>query len=116
MGKTLVIAEKPSVGKDYAKALPGSFKAESDYLESDRFVVAGAVGHLVQLAEAGGPPGRAGRAGGLRPQVQAVVAEPAADHPRRVPPEADRGPRQEAAGRAAQAGQAQGRGRGRERL
>jgi DNA topoisomerase III len=51
MGKTLVIAEKPSVGKDYAKALPGSFKAESDYLESDDFVVSWAVGHLVELAE-----------------------------------------------------------------
>src|SRR3954469_17431630 len=51
MGKTLVIAEKPSVGKDYAKALPGTFKAESDYLESDRFVVSWAVGHLVELAE-----------------------------------------------------------------
>ena len=24
MGKTLVIAEKPSVGRDYAKALPGA--------------------------------------------------------------------------------------------
>ncbi|HVI38910.1 MAG TPA: DNA topoisomerase, partial [Gaiellales bacterium] len=51
MGKTLVIAEKPSVGKDYAKALPGTFKAESDYLESDDFVVSWAVGHLVELAE-----------------------------------------------------------------
>src|SRR3954470_526401 len=51
MGKTLVIAEKPSVGKDYAKALPGPFKAESDYLESDDFVVSWAVGHLVELAE-----------------------------------------------------------------
>ncbi|HEY0387236.1 MAG TPA: DNA topoisomerase 3 [Gaiellales bacterium] len=51
MGKTLVIAEKPSVGKDYAKALGGSFKNQSDYLESDDFVVSWAVGHLVELAE-----------------------------------------------------------------
>jgi DNA topoisomerase III len=51
MGKTLVIAEKPSVGKDYAKALPGSFKDQSDYLESDDFVVSWAVGHLIELAE-----------------------------------------------------------------
>jgi DNA topoisomerase-3 len=51
MGKTLVIAEKPSVGKDYAKALPGSFASHSDYLESDQFVVSWAVGHLVELAE-----------------------------------------------------------------
>src|SRR6476660_5124832 len=51
MGKTLVIAEKPSVGKDYAKALPGSFASHSDYLESDDYVVSWAVGHLVELAE-----------------------------------------------------------------
>ena len=51
MGKTLVIAEKPSVGKDYAKALGGSFKDNSDYLESDDHVVSWAVGHLVELAE-----------------------------------------------------------------
>jgi DNA topoisomerase III len=51
MGKTLVIAEKPSVGKDYAKALGGSFTNQSDYLESDEYVVSWAVGHLVELAE-----------------------------------------------------------------
>src|SRR3954470_17006400 len=51
MGKTLVIAEKPSVGKDYAKALGGSFKSHGDYLESDDYVVSWAVGHLVELAE-----------------------------------------------------------------
>src|SRR5437588_2386910 len=51
MGKTLVIAEKPSVGKDYAKALGGSFKDNSDYLESEDHVVSWAVGHLVELAE-----------------------------------------------------------------
>src|SRR6476646_2936546 len=51
MGKTLVIAAKPSVGKDYAKALPGSSQAEYDYIESDDFVVSWAVGHLVELAE-----------------------------------------------------------------
>ncbi len=51
MGKTLVIAEKPSVGKDYSKALGGSFKNANDYLESDDYVVSWAVGHLVELAE-----------------------------------------------------------------
>ncbi|MDX6521758.1 MAG: topoisomerase, partial [Gaiellales bacterium] len=51
MGKTLVIAEKPSVGKDYAKALGGSFKSEGEYLESDSHVISWAVGHLVELAE-----------------------------------------------------------------
>src|SRR5215218_6364245 len=35
MAKTLVIAEKPSVGRDIAAALPGSFAREEGYLESD---------------------------------------------------------------------------------
>jgi DNA topoisomerase-3 len=52
MGKTLVIAEKPSVGRDLASALPGSFAKEGDtHLESDEYVITWAVGHLVQLAE-----------------------------------------------------------------
>jgi DNA topoisomerase III len=49
--KTLVIAEKPSVARDIASALPGSFKKEDGYLESDDYVVTYAVGHLVELAE-----------------------------------------------------------------
>jgi len=48
--KTLVIAEKPSVGRDIAGALPGSFTKEDNYLESDDWVVTWAVGHLVELA------------------------------------------------------------------
>ncbi|MGZ4431296.1 MAG: DNA topoisomerase, partial [Gaiellales bacterium] len=51
MGKTLVIAEKPSVGKDYTKALGGNFQNHKDYLESDEHVVSWAIGHLVELAE-----------------------------------------------------------------
>ncbi len=52
MSKTLVIAEKPSVGRDLAAALPGPFqKPDEGYLESDRYVVTWAVGHLVELAE-----------------------------------------------------------------
>ena len=51
MPKTLVIAEKPSVARDIASALPGSFKKEDGYLESDAYVVTYAVGHLVELAE-----------------------------------------------------------------
>ena len=48
MGKALIIAEKPSVAADIAKAL-GGFKRESDYFESDRFVLSSAVGHLLEL-------------------------------------------------------------------
>src|SRR2546425_8955934 len=51
MGKTLVIAEKPSVGRDLAAALPGSFSKHEGYLEGDGYVVTWAVGHLVELAE-----------------------------------------------------------------
>jgi DNA topoisomerase-3 len=51
MAKTLVIAEKPSVGRDLTGVLPGSFTKHEGYLESDDHVVTWAVGHLVQLAE-----------------------------------------------------------------
>jgi DNA topoisomerase III len=51
MGKTLVIAEKPSVGRDLASALPGAFMKHEGYLESGSHIVSWAVGHLVQLAE-----------------------------------------------------------------
>jgi DNA topoisomerase-3 len=49
--KTLVIAEKPSVGRDIAAALPGAFKKSEGYLESDDMVITWAVGHLVELVE-----------------------------------------------------------------
>ena len=53
MPKTLVIAEKPSVGRDLAAVLPGSFKSakEKTHLDGDDFVITWAVGHLVGLAE-----------------------------------------------------------------
>ena len=51
MPKTLVIAEKPSVGRDLTRVLPGSFSKHEGYLESDSHIVTWAVGHLVQLAE-----------------------------------------------------------------
>jgi len=53
MGKTLVVAEKPSVARDLAAALPGSFKQakEKTHLVGDDYVVTWAVGHLVGLAE-----------------------------------------------------------------
>ncbi len=51
MGKTLIIAEKPSVGQDYSKALSGTFKKHEGYLESDDQIVSWAIGHLVELAE-----------------------------------------------------------------
>jgi len=51
MGKTLVIAEKPSVGTDLARVLPGPFAKSEGLLEGPEHVISWAVGHLVQLAE-----------------------------------------------------------------
>ena len=52
MAKTLVVAEKPSVGRDLSTALPGKFEKHDDgYLESEEYVITWAVGHLVQLAD-----------------------------------------------------------------
>src|ERR1017187_10530534 len=48
MGKALIIAEKPSVASDIAKAL-GGFKKHDEFYESDQYVLSSAVGHLLQL-------------------------------------------------------------------
>jgi DNA topoisomerase-3 len=49
MGKSLIIAEKPSVANDIAKAL-GGFSKDKDFFESDEYVLTSAVGHLVEIA------------------------------------------------------------------
>jgi DNA topoisomerase III len=51
MSKTLVIAEKPSVGRDLARVLPGAFTKGEGFLEGPEHIVTWAVGHLVQLAD-----------------------------------------------------------------
>ena len=51
MSKTLVIAEKPSVGQDLARVLKGPFQKKEGWLEGPEHVLTWAVGHLVQLAE-----------------------------------------------------------------
>src|SRR3954454_1351382 len=51
MAKTLVIAEKPSVGRDVSRLLTGPFQKQEGYLEGPEHVITWAVGHLVQLAE-----------------------------------------------------------------
>src|SRR5205085_5919001 len=48
MGKALIIAEKPSVASDIAKAL-GGFQKHEDYFESDKYVLSSAVGHLLEI-------------------------------------------------------------------
>jgi DNA topoisomerase-3 len=49
MSKKLIIAEKPSVASDIAKAL-GGFTKHDDYFESEHYVLSSAVGHLLELA------------------------------------------------------------------
>ncbi|NSL56985.1 DNA topoisomerase III [Uliginosibacterium aquaticum] len=49
MTKQLIIAEKPSVAQDIARAL-GGFTRQGDYFESDDYVLSSAVGHLLELA------------------------------------------------------------------
>jgi DNA topoisomerase-3 len=49
MTKALIIAEKPSVANDIAKAL-GGFTKHDEYFESDEYVLSSAVGHLLEIA------------------------------------------------------------------
>jgi len=65
MGKTLIIAEKPSVMTDLSRALAkplGKFEKQGSgrdvYFENDQAVITSAVGHLVQLQMPMGPNGK----------------------------------------------------------
>ena len=49
MSKRLIIAEKPSVAADIARAL-GGFTRHGDYYESDQYVLSSAIGHLLEIA------------------------------------------------------------------
>ncbi len=49
MSKQLIIAEKPSVAQDIARAL-GGFTREGDFFESEEYVLSSAIGHLLELA------------------------------------------------------------------
>lgn len=64
MGKTLIIAEKPSVMTDLSKALAKVFgkfekkgQARDSYFENDDAIITSAVGHLVELRMPTGPNG-----------------------------------------------------------
>ena len=50
MGKSLFIAEKPSVAKEFAKALKYNMKNRDGYMESEEAVVTWCVGHLVTMS------------------------------------------------------------------
>ena len=47
-GKTLIIAEKPSVAADIARAL-GGFVKHDEFFERDDFIISSAVGHLLEI-------------------------------------------------------------------
>ncbi|PYK37513.1 MAG: DNA topoisomerase III [Verrucomicrobia bacterium] len=48
MSKSLIIAEKPSVARDLARAL-GKFKHGEDFFENEQYVISWSVGHVVEL-------------------------------------------------------------------
>ena len=48
VNKQLIIAEKPSVANDIARAL-GGFEKHGEYFESEGYVLSSAVGHLLEL-------------------------------------------------------------------
>ncbi len=50
MGKSLYIAEKPSVAREFAKALKYDMKNRDGYMESNEAVVTWCVGHLVTMS------------------------------------------------------------------
>ena len=60
MGKSLIIAEKPSVAADVARAL-GGFKRHQDYYESDEYVLSSAVGHLLEQTPPEGVEAKRGK-------------------------------------------------------
>ena len=49
VSKKLIIAEKPSVANDIARAL-GGFNRVGDFYENDEFVLSSAIGHLVEIS------------------------------------------------------------------
>ena len=50
MGKSLYIAEKPSVAQEFAKALNMKTRIQDGYLESEEAIVTWCVGHLVTMS------------------------------------------------------------------
>lgn len=50
MGKSVFIAEKPSVAQEFAKALHVSFQRRDGFLEAESYIVTWCVGHLVTMS------------------------------------------------------------------
>ncbi|SDC51527.1 DNA topoisomerase-3 [Paenibacillus sp. UNCCL117] len=49
--KTLIIAEKPDMGRNIAAAIEPKAKNQRTYIEGERYVITWAIGHLIGLAE-----------------------------------------------------------------
>ncbi|WP_134684555.1 DNA topoisomerase 3 [Brevibacillus migulae] len=49
--KTLIIAEKPDMGRNIAAAIDPKAKNHRTYLEGEQYIITWAIGHLVELAE-----------------------------------------------------------------
>ena len=50
MGKKVIIAEKPSVAREFAKVLKINGKNNDGYIESQDYIVTWCVGHLVTMS------------------------------------------------------------------
>lgn len=50
MGKSLIITEKPSVAREFAKALKENMTKQDGYLESNQYIITWCVGHLVTMS------------------------------------------------------------------
>jgi len=50
MGKSIIIAEKPSVGRDYARVLGVPDSGTKGYMENDKWIVTWTVGHLITMS------------------------------------------------------------------
>ena len=50
MSKSVFIAEKPSVAREFASALHENFKNNDGYMESEHYLVTWCVGHLVKMS------------------------------------------------------------------
>ncbi len=50
MGKHLIITEKPSVAREFAKALKENMRQQNGYMESEQYIITWCVGHLVTMS------------------------------------------------------------------
>ena len=49
MGKNLIITEKPSVAREFAKAIGETMSTKNGYMEGEKYIITWCVGHLVTM-------------------------------------------------------------------